>query len=84
MAFIMLRELKLAGVAYRPGQEIPETVWDGLRERSRRSLLAGRYVTERAAKAKKRASSAVPAPKSTATIPAGAPMGPGQPNEGIV
>lgn len=41
----MLRELTLAGEKYQPGQEVPEPVWEGLRERVRRSLVAGRYVT---------------------------------------
>jgi len=62
----MLRKLTLAGAKYVSGQEIPETVWDGLRERSRRSLVAGRYVTLK------------DAPKRKTTTPAGAPKGPGQ------
>lgn len=76
MAITMLREIRLAGQVYQPGQELPETVWGGLRERSRRSLLAGRYVTEQAPNKRRRAATAAAA-ASSPTTPTGAPKGPG-------
>jgi len=71
MPVTMLRHLTLAGEKYIPGQEVPETVWDAVRERTRRTLVAGRYVTLK------------DTPKRKAPTPAGAPKGPGpQPKKG--
>lgn len=40
-----LKRMTLAGTEIGPGEVVPDPLWSGVRERTRRALVDGRFVT---------------------------------------